>query len=137
MIPEISAAIRSISGALDLSKRLVEVTQKGENVEVVNMAIDIKVELAEAKSILANLTIENAELKLENFELRQKLQELENQQSETLIFKDGLYYTESEDVPFCVGCYDNNKKVIRVNPMSPMMAQIGKYECPVCKTVYQ
>lgn len=48
--------------------------------------------------------------------------------------KDGVYWQQSDDGPFCTACYDNNKKLIRLSKLNGHFAVFGKWECPVCKS---
>ncbi len=50
-----------------------------------------------------------------------------------VIVKDGVYWKQNGDGPFCTACYDNNKKLFRLSKLSGHFTVFGKWECPVCK----
>lgn len=91
----------------------------------------------EATKEIVNLQSEIVELVQERNDLKTKIQELEKQINlkSTLNFKNNMYYqTEDngvEDGPFCSGCFDNTRKIIR---LQANLAGDGNryYECPIC-----
>jgi hypothetical protein len=52
------------------------------------------------------------------------------------IIKDGVYYDQDGDGPFCTGCYDTKKRPIRLVRQPRVFETFGKYKCPSCKEHY-
>lgn len=112
--------LETINTSIDIMKKIKEVNEKTKDAEIKMLIADLGIELAELKCSFADLLDENRELK-------DQIKELSSKKEETLIFKNGLYYREDEDGPFCTGCYDSKKEVIRLN-----LRTHDRYICPVC-----
>ena len=54
----------------------------------------------------------------------------------TLVLKNSMYYQESGDGPFCTGCYDTARKVVRLVKQRAPFDEFGEYMCPSCKVHY-
>ena len=120
--------ITSINNAITLAQRLREISKNIEDAEFKNVLADLSLEMADTKLALAQVTEENAELKSELI----KLKHSRGESSSDLIFKTFAYYTESDDGPFCSGCYDTKKQKIRLTPVRGDFASFGKFKCPSC-----
>jgi Predicted nucleotide-binding protein containing TIR-like domain len=57
-------------------------------------------------------------------------------QSSEVIVKDGVYFKQDGDGPFCTGCYDSKKELIRISALSRDFHSIARWRCPVCKASY-
>lgn len=136
MEAEISAALRSVSSAIDIGKKLVDLAYKTKNSELILAIAELNLELANSKLSLANSITEIAQLKTDNEALKTKIQKLKERTTEKLVLKKGLYYTESDDGPFCTACYDSNQKKIRVAEMPSVMRTLGSHKCPVCNATF-
>lgn len=81
--------------------------------------------MANTKLELAELTTETTKLKVENLLLKDS----SNTKNE-LFFKDGLYFSENDENPYCPGCYDSENKKIRLKKAIKGFDDFGKYSCP-------
>lgn len=146
MPADITNTIRGLSAGIDTIKKLAELAKKSQSVELREGILDLREQLLSAKEALLDAKQElsayreeNAALKNENTQLKYQL---ENPQNKTpqLIHKDGVYFSIEEDKtndgPFCTGCYDKDKKTIRLSKMPEIMRTLGNYKCPVCNAVY-
>ena len=122
-----SEIIGSISAAITTAKRLNEISKNIRNAEFKNLLADLSMELADTKLRLSKLIEENSELKEELSKLKQS-----KSGADELIFKDGLYYKNGGDGPFCPGCYDDKRKKIRIHKQFGSFRQFGQYKCPIC-----
>jgi regulator of replication initiation timing len=120
--------ITSINNAITLAQRLREISQNIEDAEFKNVLADLSLEMADTKLALAQVTEENAELKSELI----KLKHSRGESPSDLTFKKFAYYSESDDGPFCSGCYDTKKQKIRLTPVTGHFASFGKFKCPSC-----
>lgn len=87
----------------------------------------------ELKNTILNLKEQILTIKEENLVLKEQI--ALNNQKENLIFKNNMYWKKlddgSEEGPYCSGCYDTKKTLIRMH-----IHQHGKI-CPSCKqTIY-
>jgi septal ring factor EnvC (AmiA/AmiB activator) len=137
MQAETALALRSISSAIDLAKRLIDIGEKSKNSELILAIANLNLELSNAKLALANSIGEMAELKAENADLKQRIKDLEKQSEEKLVLKGELYYTAEGDGPFCTACQDSKHQKIRVRELPSAASMLGKYQCPICKTPYK
>lgn len=126
-----SEIIGSISAAINIAKRLKEISKNIRDAEFKNLLADLSLELSDTKQRLSEIVVENSELK-------EELSKLKHSKSvgEELIFKGGLYYTSEGDGPFCPGCYDNQGKKIRTPEEYGPFRKFGKYKCPICSKYY-
>jgi len=101
-------------GIIDNVKDIAELIKKYNNVELNRKIIDLRDEI---------------------FELREnnlKLKE-ENKISEKIVFEKPYYWLKDglkKDGPYCQKCYDDNKKLIRLQEMRDFP---GCWKCSVCK----
>ena len=136
MASDISLAVRTASNGIDLLKKLAELAVKTQNVELQEGILEVREQLLEVRKALVEAKEENFNLLEENKEMKRKVAEIEAQTQKKLVLKDGLYYAENDDVPFCAGCYDSKGSKIHLKKMSDIMSALGKYQCPICKTYY-
>lgn len=103
------------------------------------------IEDAQFKSLLADLSLEISELKLqlsgileENMILKEENQKLRSTSEQSFTFDSsiGAYYAIGGDGPYCSSCYDNNGKAIRlVRARGPAAMHLHKkYKCGVCNS---
>jgi len=93
-------------------------------------------EISDLKMRLADLKTAYAALQDENRELKEKIRTLEKDNEEPPVYKNGAYYSQNGDGPFCSACYDKDKKLIRLTKL-PTMIRLGNHYCPVCKGTYK
>lgn len=112
--------LEAINTSFDVMKKIKEVNEKISDAEIKMFIADIGMELSTLKCSFADLLDENRELK-------NQIKELCSKKEEVLRVKNGLYYREDEDGPFCTGCYDSKNKLIRLTSFG-----LDSYKCPVC-----
>lgn len=130
----ITAGKAAVDGLKALAQYADEVKDTQKRGEFMRIIGELSLELAETQIRLAEQLRENDSLKEELNALKKEIDKLKNQNSEPIVI-DGLYFVDGNG-PFCTGCYDNQKKLVRVNEMPKVMQDLGKYKCPVCKTPY-
>jgi ERCC4-related helicase len=142
MAGDITDAVRSMSSGIDVVKKLTELAFKTQNIELQEGILNLREKLAEAKEALLNAKEEITTCKEENVENKQKIKVLEKELEIArnpefkIAFKNGAYYKENENIPYCIGCFDNNKKLMSLNKLPPLFKDIGTHQCPACKTPY-
>jgi hypothetical protein len=106
-------------GIIDNVKDIAELIKKYDNVELYQKIIDLRDEIFE--------------LKEDNLKLKEKIKSLEEEKkiNEKMIFELPFYWLkdgEKKDGPYCQKCYDDNKKLIRLQDLKN-----GFWACLVCK----
>jgi hypothetical protein len=124
----VHSVITSINNAITLAQRLREISKNIEDAEFKNVLADLSLEMADTKLALAQVTEENAQLKSE----LTKLKHSRGESQSDLVFKKFAYYSESDDGPFCSGCYDTQKQKIRLSPVTGHFTTFGRFKCPSC-----
>jgi len=124
--------LTSISTAINLAKRLKEIGANAKNAEFKNLLADLSLELADVKLRLAEVMTENASLK----EQKEGLKAHAHDGGALTTGEGGLYYKPSGDGPFCTGCFDTKRQVVRLSRQKPPFDNLGEYECPACKQFY-
>jgi hypothetical protein len=68
----------------------------------------------------------------------EKVQELERalKFNKELSLKNGFYWLQGDDNPFCVGCWDAKRMAVHVKRLA-FLKDGNRYECPHCKTLYK
>jgi regulator of replication initiation timing len=122
------SVITSINNGITLVQRLREISKNIEDAEFKNVLADLSLEMSDTKLALAQVTEENAKLKSE----LTKLKHSQGDSQTNLVFKEFAYYTDSDDGPFCSGCYDTKKQRIRLSPVTGMFTEFGRFVCPSC-----
>ena len=91
---------------------------------------ELQRQIAELNMQIANIQNEAASLIKENGDLKEKLDKYKNEKKNPLVYnsKDGLYYDNENDGPFCTRCYDKNKERIRIIKNSK--------RCPECNAYF-
>lgn len=139
MVAEVYQALTAGRSAIDSLKMLSQyagevkdIQKRGEFMRIIG---ESSIELAETQIRLAEQMRVNDELEEEIKTLKKEIENLQNPETQ-LVLKDGLYYRDDEDGPFCTACYDSKGKSIRVSAMPQAMNALGRYRCNVCKAVY-
>jgi len=126
-VPE---AIAAVSSAIGIAKRLKEISKNVADAEFKNLLADLSLELAEVKLKLADFMEENVQL-------RNELTDLKKQKDEgTPVVKNGVYYKTNGDGPFCTACFDKDGKYMRLKKESDDFPEMGTHSCPVCNQWY-
>ncbi len=131
----ITASKTAIDGLRTLSTYANEVKDVNKRGEFMRIIGELSLELAETQMRLAERIRESDELRGQVNSLQKEIESLKNPETQ-LVFREGSYYTTSNDGPFCTGCYDNNRKQIRLAELTGAFRTFGKYQCPVCNKAY-
>lgn len=147
MPADVTTAIRGLSTIIDSINKLAELAKKSQNVELREGILDLKEQLLNAKEDILDIKQElsaykeeSITLKNENAQLKEQLENPEINKLQ-LTIKDGVYFSIQEgkiiDGPFCTGCYDKDRKTIRLSKMPEVMKELGSYKCPACNATYR
>lgn len=120
---DLSTAMASVSAALQAASQLATLATAKGNVEMREAIAELRLQLATTKDTLSELINENREL-------RQQLSQ--RSAVPNVALRDGLYYKEDGDGPFCTQCFDSGQTLIRVSAMPSVMNVFGKWRCPKC-----
>jgi len=108
-------------GVFDDLKSIGKVLQEAGKIEQYKQILETQEKLLEMQKKINDLEEENKEL-------REKLKIKEN-----LFYENNCYWIKKsenqKDGPFCSRCYDKNKDLIRIHPLSDPEYS----ECPECK----
>jgi len=107
----------------DSSTSLAEAEQKLKLADIISSLADVKIEMAEVQSLLLEKDL--------------RIQELENQikLQEEVEYEPPYYWKiidDKKDGPFCQHCFDNEKKMIRLQSRGN-----GTWLCRVCHNTYR
>jgi hypothetical protein len=107
-------------GIIDNVKDIAELIKTYNNVELNQKIVDLRDEIFE--------------LKENNLKFKEKIKSLEEEKkiNEKMIFEPPFYWLkdgEKKDGPYCQKCYDDNKKLIRLQDLKN-----GYWTCLVCKS---
>jgi uncharacterized Zn finger protein (UPF0148 family) len=123
----ISTAVTSVKTAIDIAKTLKDSDDLFEKAEIKLQLAELISSLADAKMQIAEVQEELITSDKERNELKEKLSLKEN-----LIFERPYYVIKQNDNkndgPFCQICYDNDNKFIRLHDCNIN----GAWNCPVC-----
>mgnify|MGYP001557810699 CR=1 FL=1 len=98
-----------------------------KNADLKLLVADLTLEIAQTKTTMAALIDDNRQLKATISAY--------NTPKTSVQVKDGLYFTDN-DGPFCIACFDDKNKLIRISEVSGHFNVFGKYKCPVCAAYY-
>jgi hypothetical protein len=129
-LADIAVAIQS---AIEVVQRLRTLSKKIEDAEVKMLLADLSSDLADAKLEAANLKFEIVQLK-ENLLIAQALGEAKVALQPR--HDGGGYRFEGEQGLFCVRCFDGKGKKFELKNTPPPFDDFGKLECPVCKGIF-
>jgi hypothetical protein len=135
---EIQAGILLITRASDLLKKAKELSDKTQNLEIKEIIVELRSTLVETKNLLVETKSEVVNLKEENDALKARIKVLEQSaiNSDKPILRDGLYYSQDGDGPFCTVCYDKSKQFIRVTDSTGASSFFGDYICQSCHSFF-
>jgi len=106
-------------GIVDHAKNIAELIKKYNDVELYQKIIDLSYEIFE--------------LKEDNLKLKEKIKALEEEKkiNEKMVYESPFYWLkdgENKDGPYCQKCYDDKKKLSRLQDLKN-----GFWNCLVCK----
>lgn len=123
------ATTASLLGSL---KTATEIAKWFKDSAVTLEKAEAKLKLAELIGALADAKLEIAEIQELILEKDKRIKDLEDSQElrNKMIWRDSVYYQKTDDGdegPYCPQCYDNNKKVIRLQKYDT-----GHWHCLTC-----
>lgn len=130
--------LSTVTTVLSSLKIATEIAQFLKASEDTFAKAEYKLKLAEMMDALAEAKMAIANLKDVIILQNSKIREIENSHNEAisgLIFRDGAYYAEDGDGPFCTACFDSEQKKVRLTGMPNGFLDIAKYRCPRCKAM--
>jgi hypothetical protein len=122
--------IVGINTIIDTVKKIKEVNDKLNSAEVKMLIADLSIQLAESKIAIAELLDENSRLKTV---IKKREEEKETEQ---LLFKGGAYYDKRDDGPFCPACYDKSRQKVRLVENHFVPEDLGNMKCSVCNKMF-
>jgi len=86
---------------------------------------------------IVKLEGEVIELTRANRNADEKITELERalKFSKEMRIKDGLYWAEGDESPFCTACWDARRLAIRLKRL-PFLEKGHRFQCPHCQALY-
>lgn len=124
--------IASIQNAMNILGKLRALGKKVEDAEFKMLLADLSSEMADAKLEVANLKDEVASLQRENITLRERLSARSAQKPE---FSEGAYVFAGEAGHFCTACFDSNDKKVRLTQLPAPFDDFGRWQCPSCHAI--
>ena len=113
-----SEVITAIQKALAIVAQLREITQENDSAEI--------------KILLADLSNELADIKLEATNLQLAVTATTTNPALKPQVNQGIYEIDNEEGFFCAACFEADNKKTRVKSMPHDFLHEGKWECPVC-----
>ncbi len=128
---KISAIFSSVKTASEIAKLI-------KNSTVPLKEEEIKLQMEELISMLANTEIELSEIHVMQKEKEAKILELEKILSEKdkLTFKEDMYWMENDNIPFCKDCYESNSKYNHLDSKQEGTDNLVRYYCNICDNNY-
>lgn len=124
-----SDIVTAIQSSIEIVSRLRKLSKKIEDAEFKMLIADLSSELADAKLEAANLKIELAQLKEQH---QEQALLLARRAIEKPIVCEGAYQFEGDTGFFCTACYDVHQRKVRVSLLSSPFSEMAKWECPSC-----
>lgn len=123
----VAPALAVIGDAISAVTQLREISKKIGDAEFSGLLADLQLELAEAKSKIADPVATNAEL-------RERVCQLERTAAAVVEMEfDGAVYRKAGDASaYCPACWDANRLQVRLTALPANLARLAKYTCPHC-----
>ena len=125
--------VASVQNAVEILGKLRSLSKKIENAEISMLLADLSNELADAK-------LEAAELKTQLVKEKEEKEQLQAQLTVRSAGKptihEGVYKFDGEDGLFCTACFDTQEKKVRVTALTGPFTTFGKWSCLSCKATY-
>ncbi len=129
---DIATASRTISSTIDVLKKVKVLADKYGDVEIKEIVVDLRSELADTKSLVIEMKEEINNLKEESGKLKQKLKT-----TKEISFLNGAYYRKNDvdrKQPFCPTCFETDQILVTMRPFRTSMAlDTGNMKCNNCK----
>ena len=125
-------AIDAIRLLNNYAQDIKNISKRGEFMRIIG---ELSIELGETKIRLGGAIEEVERLKVEIEKLKDPALRL------MFDSKLGLYFENNGSAerssPFCTGCYDKDKKIIRLSKTPEVLKELGSYKCPACNATYR
>ncbi len=130
-IASISALLASVKTATDIAKLIKDSNSSLEGAE-------IKFQLANLISTLADVKIELAEVQDVLRDRDKKIISLESKllKKEDTTFDGKLYWVKEDDIPFCTVCLEKDSKYHHLTHVKKNLYGLEIYYCKICKSEY-
>lgn len=128
-----SDVVSAIQTAIEIVSRLRSLSKKIEDAEIKMLLADLSNELADAKLEVANLKTSLAQESERALKLSILLSEKSSAKPK---LKDGAYEFDGEEGLFCTACFDSKNQRIRLSATPRDFLFAGKWTCPVCNANY-
>jgi len=119
--------VAKVNSAASLIETLLSVPAVASSAEAKSIVADVQRQLADVKAQLAELSNQNEAL-------REGLKQVASPPE--VVVKDGKYFSQDGDGPFCPTCYDLQRTLVRLHETPAEMRSLGKWRCPVCSSHY-
>ncbi|HEY0884171.1 MAG TPA: hypothetical protein VGE20_02755 [Ramlibacter sp.] len=124
--------LSSLQHAIDIAGKLRALSKKVEDADFKMLVADLSNDLADAKLEAATLKGELARLTDANRELQGKLAQRDAAKPD---LNEGAYTFSGEKGHFCTACFDVRRERVRVTRLSPPFDTFGRWECPSCHAI--
>lgn len=125
--------VKSVQSAIEIVGKLRELAKKIDSADAKMLLADLSDELGDTKLAAADMKIELAKLKEENTMLRATAEKRELSQP---TLDDGVYRFGGDDGHYCTACFDVKRSKVRVKLLTGPFTAFGKWECPSCKATF-
>jgi hypothetical protein len=130
MAADLAATVKTVSAGIDTLKKLADLALKTQNLELQEGIIELRIQLLDLKEALLGVKEESLTVREENESLRKRIANLEQASKPVLIGREGLYYKESGEGPFCPSCYQGSGQISLLG--GTQVGNIGVCQCPSC-----
>ena len=124
-----SDIVIAIQSSIEIVSRLRKLSKKIEDAEFKMLVADLTSELADAIVEASNLKMELAELKEQH---REQAILLARRAIEKPTLCEGAYQFENDTGFFCTACYDVHQQKVRVSALLSPFSEMATWECPSC-----
>lgn len=124
--------VTSLQHAIEIAGKLRALSKKVEDADFKMLLADLSGELADAKLEAADLKIEIARLIAENQSLKERIAARENAKPK---MDEGAYTFEGETGHFCTACFDVREQRVRLTRLVAPFDDFGHWQCPGCKAI--
>jgi hypothetical protein len=125
--------VANISNAIEIAKKLRELSKKVEEADFRMLLADLTDQLGDAKLQATNLKIELAEALGKVHELERRATQVASAEPQV---HDGAYVFGDTNRHYCTGCYDARGQKILLNDLEGVWSSFGKRQCPVCEKTF-
>lgn len=122
--------IASIQSAIDIAAKLRVLSKKVEDADFKMLLADLSGDLADAKLEVAQLKIEISRLTSENAELKEKLNARVTSKPDV---SEGAYVFSGEEGHFCTACFDVHGRKVRLASLPDAFRDLARWQCPSCQ----